>query len=47
MGLEDSIDADRSVEIVGPYKPLKSGFNYEKFGVQPHKPAFYKADDIE
>ena len=47
MGLEDSIDANRSVEIVGPYKPLRSGFNYEKFGVQPHKPAFYKADDIE
>ena len=47
MGLEDSIDANRSVEIVGPYKPLRSGFNYEKFGVQPHKPAFYEADDIE
>ena len=47
LRMEDSIDAERSVEIVGDYKPLKSGFNYEKFGVKPHKPAFYKADDVE
>ena len=42
LRMEDSIDAQRSVEIVGPYEPLKSGFNYEKFGVKPRKPAFYQ-----
>ena len=47
MGLEDSIAADRSVEIVGKYEPLKSGFNYEKFGVKPRKPAFYGSGSTE
>ena len=42
IGMEDAIHADSSVEIVGEYAPLKSGFGYEKLGVQPHKPAFYK-----
>ncbi|MFK7769026.1 MAG: ThuA domain-containing protein [Mariniblastus sp.] len=41
LGLDDLIDADRSVDIVGDYKPLKSGFGYEKLGVQPRKPSFY------
>ena len=41
LGLEADIKADSSVEIVGEYKPLKSGFNYKKFGVEPRKPAFY------
>lgn len=42
LGLEQSIDADRSVEIVGDYQPLAAGFNYEKLGVKPRKPAYYK-----
>ncbi len=41
LGLDDAIDPKRSVEPVGEYKPLKSGFNYEKLGVQPHMPEFY------
>ena len=42
MGLEEKITADRSVEIVGPYAPLASGFNYEQLGVFPKLPAAYK-----
>jgi len=42
VGLEDKITPDRSVEIVGPYEPLASGFNYEKLGVTPKLPAAYK-----
>ncbi|MGI9240523.1 MAG: ThuA domain-containing protein [Verrucomicrobiales bacterium] len=38
MGLEDRITADRSVEIIGVYEPLASGFNYEKLKVVPRKP---------
>ncbi len=42
LGMEKSIKADSTVEIIGDYQPLKSGFNYEKLGVKPHKPEFYK-----
>ena len=42
LGKEAEIKADRSVEIIGEFKPLKSGFNYEKLGVKPHKPEHYK-----
>ncbi|MEJ6579535.1 MAG: ThuA domain-containing protein [Akkermansiaceae bacterium] len=42
MGLEDKITPDRSVEIVGPYVPLSSGFNYEELGVIPKLPAAYQ-----
>ena len=40
--LEEQITADRSVEIVGDYHPLASGFNYEQLGVRPQKPEGYK-----
>lgn len=42
MGLENKITPDRSVEIVGPYAPLASGFNYEELGVFPKLPAAYQ-----
>ena len=42
LGLEDKITADLSVEIVGDYKPLKGGFNYDKLGVQPRPVSHYK-----
>ncbi len=42
LGMEDRIDAKRTVAIPGEYKPLKAGFNYEKLGVKPRKPAYYK-----
>ncbi len=42
LGIHEAIDAKRSVEPVGPYEPLKAGFNYEKLGVRPHMPEFYK-----
>ena len=35
LGMEESIDPNRSVEPVGSYKPLKSGFNYKQLGVRP------------
>lgn len=42
LGLEDGIDPERSVEPIGPYEPLKSGFNYEKLGVTPKPPSAYR-----
>jgi hypothetical protein len=39
LHLEKEISADRSVEIQGSYKPLASGFDYEKLKVVPKKPA--------
>lgn len=47
FGMEDSIQADRSVEIVGDYQPLQSGFNYEELGVRPRKPSYYQGDSNE
>ncbi len=40
--LESSISATRSVEIVGKYEPLESGFNYKELGVIPRPISFYK-----
>ncbi|MEI6234201.1 MAG: ThuA domain-containing protein [Planctomycetota bacterium] len=42
MGLESAITPTRSVEIVGTYKPLESGFNYKELGVVPQMPQAYK-----
>lgn len=42
LGMEDSIHSDSSVAIVGEYRPLKAGFNYEALGVRPHKPSYYR-----
>ncbi len=42
LAMEDEISADRSVEIVGQYQPLASGFNYEALGVIPQNPQHYK-----
>ncbi len=42
MGLEDKITAESSVEYASPYKPLSSGFNYEKLGVVPKEPGDYR-----
>jgi hypothetical protein len=41
LGMESAIVADRSVEIVGTYAPLQSGFNYTELGVTPKPPAAY------
>ncbi len=42
MGLEKQISADRSVDYTGEYKPLVSGFQYEKLGVVPQAPSAYR-----
>ena len=42
MGMEATISPTRSVEIVGTYKPLKSGFNYKEIGVVPKPVSAYK-----
>ncbi|MDX1926731.1 MAG: FG-GAP-like repeat-containing protein [Pirellulaceae bacterium] len=42
VGLEASISAARSVDIVGSYQPLESGFNYQELGVKPQPVEFYK-----
>ena len=41
LGIDEEITPDRSVDIVGTYEPLESGFNYKKLGVQPRKPSYY------
>ncbi len=35
LGMESSISATSSVDIVGTYEPLESGFNYDELGVKP------------
>jgi len=42
LGMESSISSTRSVEIVGSYEPLESGFNYDTLGVKPHPVSFYR-----
>lgn len=42
MGMESDISPNRSVDIVGTYKPLKSGFNYKEIGVVPKPVSAYK-----
>jgi len=42
IGMESQITQTSSVDIVGTYKPLKSGFNYKEIGVFPKPPAAYK-----
>jgi hypothetical protein len=42
LGLEVQIQPTSSVDYVGEYHPLASGFNYEKLGVEPKKPEAYR-----
>lgn len=35
LQMEDQISAEGSVEIIGEYRPMKSGFNYAELGVRP------------
>ncbi len=42
LGLESGISATSSVEYVGEYKPLASGFDYAQLGVRPQMPEAYK-----
>ena len=42
MGMESAITPDRSVDIVGTYQPLESGFNYKQLGVIPKPVSAYR-----
>ena len=42
MGMEADIAATRSVEVVGTYAPLESGFDYKKIGVVAKPVSAYK-----
>jgi len=42
LRMEDEIRPDSSVEIVGSYDPLPSGFDYEKLGVVPRPPGDFR-----
>ncbi len=42
LKMEKQISATRSVDYVGVYKPLASGFNYPKLGVFPQNPQSYR-----
>jgi hypothetical protein len=42
LGCEDRISAKSSVDCVGPYEPLDTGFDYAELGVVPKPPAAYR-----
>lgn len=42
IGMEDKISPDSSVDFVGEYQPLVSGFAYEKLGVKPRPISDYR-----
>jgi hypothetical protein len=42
MGMEYAINAASSMDIVGSYQPLESGFNYKELGVMPKPVSAYK-----
>lgn len=42
MGMESGITATRSVDVVGTYQPLESGFNYPQLGVVPKPVSAYR-----
>ncbi|MBA4190322.1 MAG: hypothetical protein C0467_20235 [Planctomycetaceae bacterium] len=42
LELEEKIDHQSKVDIVGEFQPLGSGFDYAKLQVFPRKPSFYK-----
>jgi Trehalose utilisation len=42
MEMEAAITATRGVDIVGDYRPLENGFEYEKLGVVPKPVSAYK-----
>ena len=42
LGMASQIDENRSVDIIGQYQPLKSGFKYKAIGVEPRKAEFYR-----
>ena len=42
MGMEDAISPTRSVETVGPYEPLRTGFDYAKIGVTAKPVSAYR-----
>ena len=42
LGMESAITPTRSVDIVGTYQPLKSGFNYQAIGVVPKPVSAYQ-----
>jgi len=42
MGLESAISPTSSVDYVGPYAPLDTGFDYEALGLVPRPPSYYR-----
>jgi hypothetical protein len=42
MGMEAAITRDRSVETVGTYEPLITGFDYKRIGGVPQPVSAYK-----
>jgi hypothetical protein len=42
MGMESAITPTRSVDIVGTYQPLESGFSYQDLGVVPRPVSAYQ-----
>ena len=42
MGMEAAITPDRSVELVGTYEPLATGFDYKRLGIVPKPVSAYK-----
>ncbi len=45
LGLESAITSTSSVDTVGKYEPLDTGFDYEALGIVPQPPA-YSLDQV-
>ena len=42
LGLADQIKPDSNMAIIGEYKPMKDGFNYDKIGVKPRPASYFR-----
>ncbi|MEM9346764.1 MAG: ThuA domain-containing protein [Planctomycetota bacterium] len=42
LGMADQIKPDSDMSIIGEYKPMKDGFNYEKLGVKPRPASYFR-----
>lgn len=40
--MEEAIDPNSNVDIIGNYEPLESGFDYKRLKVVPRKPSYYE-----
>lgn len=42
LGLESAISPTSSVDYLGNYEPLDTGFDYEELGIVPRLPSYFR-----